>query len=209
LSSSNKIINSLFGSFKSWFDSIFSKKASLPLKPIPWDISKSLERIKHEKTSFANYKTNKNYKLWQVFTKVYFVIKSLPKDLVEDGLVRLDEELSEASEMCTIGHLNRLINVLSGFNLFNLTDTETYKDEIYTKMLKLVQEGIEKEKDASQKEMYETYIGDKQYIPEFKHFIEKHIDQWTREIHQQYTKLNPEDGRKMIFESLTRIGIYE
>ena len=88
-------------------------------------INKTLLRIKIEDTKFLVYKTNKVYSLSQIFTKVYFMIKSLPKDLVEEGFIRLDQELEEAHEMCAVGHLNRLINVLSGFDILKTTNKMT------------------------------------------------------------------------------------
>ncbi len=168
-----------------------------------------LSRIRTEKTTFAEYKTHKKYTLAQVFTKVYFIVKSLPADLINDGLTRLDEELEEAAGMCGVGHLNRLINVLSGFDVIKIRSKEECQAEIYNKMLRLVQASIENEKDEKQKDIYETYIGDKEHIAEFKPLIDANIGAWCKDIYSDYSKvLKLPETKRMIYDALIKIGIY-
>jgi hypothetical protein len=197
-----------FSSLLSRFFSFFTRTPK-PTRRNVTKINKVLSHIRTDKTTFTAYKTNKRYTLDQVFTKVYFIVKSLPADLISDGLTRLDEELEEATGMCGVGHLNRLINVLSGFDVIKIRSKEECKAEIYNKMLRLVQAGMENEKDEKQKDIYETYIGAKEHVAEFKPLIDANIDGWCKDVHRDYsTVLKLPETKRMIYDALIKIGIY-
>ena len=46
------------------------------------------------------------------------------------------------------------------------------------------------------KELYETYIGDKQYISEFKPLIDENINRWSAEIQQPIYRYPPNQGHQ-------------
>jgi len=63
------------------------------------------------------------------------------------------DELTDMSNMCSIGHMNRLINVLSGFPQFHpksFLDLETNKKEMCESMLHKIQVSIEQEPEEKQ-----------------------------------------------------------
>jgi hypothetical protein len=79
------------------------------------------------------------YSLVGIFTKMWFMIQnSESKSLLENRLV---EELVDMSDTCGSGHVNRLVNVMSGFGFtMNIGFKNQIKNNLFARLTKMIQE---------------------------------------------------------------------
>jgi hypothetical protein len=105
-------------------------------------ITESINRIKNDTTKFKD-----NITMCEVYDKTLSIIfKSKHK---EELIKRLAEELVDMNQLCSTGHLSRLINVLQGFeNQFKITIDP--KDEIYANISTYITNEIQKSADADE-----------------------------------------------------------
>jgi hypothetical protein len=108
----------------------------------------------------------------------------------------LDQELTEMAGMCSIGHLNRLCNVLNGFITLEVVSEE----EVYRDVLRKVQSALEKDKDF---EEIAEFIGDPEHVEDFRPFLEKYQSLWVEELSKEYNT----DCKELVKASLRKIGI--
>ncbi len=161
------------------------------------DITRALNRITIDTTSFLVYGRSITVKLFQVFCKVYSIIKAeQKKDIQQEMLARLDQELTEMAGQCSVGHINRLVNVLNGFISLNVVS----EDAIYRDVLFRVQNALEKDKEFK---TIAEFIGDPEHKDDFKPFVQKYESLWSQQLSKEYNT----DCSKMVTSSLQKIGI--
>lgn len=107
-------------------------------------IRESIERIQNDKAKFKD-----NITLSQVFRKINGIITESSRHK-DELLIRLAQELVDMHQLCSTGHLSRLINVLQGFedipSEFRIEINP--KDEIYATISTYITSEIQKSDDA-------------------------------------------------------------
>lgn len=107
---------------------------------------KSLNRISIDTATFSKYELTSA----EIFIYVWRLIKKHPDIEKEELKKRLLDELIEASDTCSSGHANRLINVLSGYD-FELKIS--WDDQLKSNITGRMQSRIEKMKDKDLQEL--------------------------------------------------------
>lgn len=96
------------------FDTI---KTDIKQKTKSKNVSFALNRIYIDKSLYSKY----NYTLLNILLKIYnYIANHQNKQIKQQLYQRLIEELEEMSDTCSSGFASRLVNVLSGFDDFNL-----------------------------------------------------------------------------------------
>ncbi|ABF82091.1 hypothetical protein MIV061R [Invertebrate iridescent virus 3] len=75
-----------------------------------------------------------NLTLGEVLAQIYLTIDGQPEAVRDQLMVRLGQELRDAYDTCSKGYVTRLVNVVSGFNLYgesSLGICTSIEDEIY------------------------------------------------------------------------------
>jgi len=193
------------------------KITHIPNSSFTREMQNSIRTITVSTFQFSVYSLNKEYTLRDVFCKImYMIVYCLPPDLVADGKKRMFDELTEMAGMCAVGHMNRLVNVLSGFPQFHpksFLDMQTIQKEIYESLLHQIQVYIEQEPEDKQ-ELYMECLGNKERIHELKEFVAKHKPGWLQHYIQEYkisinTPITPDMIVDALNKSMIKAGLLE
>ena len=192
-----------------WFDKLknfFHKTTkAISSKPqITSAIRNALYRIQTDKTPCALISNEVH--LSHIFEKiVYFILYKVPKELQNDVWLRVDQELTEMNGMCFVGHLNRLLNALSGFDPFGTVQNESMiEKEVYDYLMFIVNKNIESEPEELRDELVNGF-GDPDKLRLFETFIEKHYDEWFTSINKKYNNVSSSILYKSIDKALIKM----
>jgi len=159
----------------------------------------SLKNLELIRTSFLRFTLDRglytNFQSIQtLFTKIWNIIKT--HQYRETLTERLLEELIDMSGSCTSGHISRIVNVLSGFEingkLINLSID--YKDEMTSNMIaKLNKKICEIEDEEYKYNISEEMMWTSNYESRihFNKFFREHVMEIRNELYDEYVvKLN-------------------
>jgi hypothetical protein len=121
------------------------------------NVKGSLNRIfNYNFIKFSKHKLT----LKEIFENVWLIIDSCDNELKHQLMIRLEEELSDMYDTCSMGYVTRLINIFSGFDIndySNLGIKISYEDEIYaifsSKINKIISDAPESIKDILLEEL--------------------------------------------------------
>lgn len=163
-------------------------------------VNSSLLRIELDQTIYDGGQT-----LSSIFIKIYSIIQTHPEK--EELNKRLVEELVDMADTCSSGHLSRLVNILSGYEI----DGKVYsveigfKDQIKSNLIARLSYRIKEDKFYHKCEICDTisnynYENNKKPVRCSKHKLENMID------YHYIPEDNIETIREKILEDLSTSG---
>jgi hypothetical protein len=172
-------------------------------------IKNAITRFILDNTLYSSF----NISLLQLLIKSYLYIQVHP--FKDELLKRMCEELSEMSDTCTTGHIYRLVNIFSAYDVeMTMPVEEEIKSCVFARLQKAISLKSDEEQDAiyevigssddiknKEKKKIETVIktqGDEEYIDDYL-LINKQEDPeiefnklMGKDIHQLYEELRSE-----------------
>jgi hypothetical protein len=149
------------------------------------NIRSSIERISVDRAIYGTV----NMTLGKIFSKVWSYIKG--HKYFSELLLRLFEELDDASGLCSTGYVSRMLNCLSGIT--DLTLSISYQDQVIANMgarlnNKICEIDDEKYRDCILEEMtYPSYMYLKR--PNFLNFFRNNILKIREELYEEFKGL--------------------
>lgn len=149
------------------------------------NIRSSIERISVDRAIYGTV----NMTLGKIFSKVWTYIKG--HKYFSELLLRLFEELDDASGLCSTGYVSRMLNCLSGIT--DLTLSISYQDQVIANMgarlnNKICEIDDEKYRDCILEEMtYPSYMYLKR--PNFLNFFRNNILKIREELYEEFKGL--------------------
>lgn len=113
--------------------------------------------------------------------------------------IRLKEEIKDMEHMCTTGHLNRLINVLSGYD-----DNFSIKISIKNELKAILSNYITKE--MTKPEVDENIVAgtyDVEYRPLYITFLEKILNSRILSLYEEYNNKIKDEELKDVLKTIT------
>jgi len=149
-------------------------------------INSSIKRFILDNTLYSEY----NVSLLNLLARSYLYI--LSKDEKEELMIRLCEELVDMSETCTTGHIYRLVNIFSGYDIeMRMPVEEEVKGCVFARLTKM----IENKDEDLQLEIWDTIGEDPESEEKFYQLLGKEIAELYDELKTEYVEQNivPED----------------
>ena len=149
-------------------------------------INHSIKRFILDNTLYSEY----NVSLLNLLARSYLYI--LTKEEKDELMIRLCEELVDMSETCTTGHIYRLVNIFSGYDIeMRMPVEEEVKGCVFARLTKM----IENKEEDLQLEIWDTIGEDPASEERFYQLLGKEIAELCDELKMEYVEQNivPED----------------
>lgn len=159
-------------------------------------VESSVKRFILDNTLYSKYSLS----LIQLLIRSYYYIDT--HDSRDELVKRLCEELNEMADTCTTGHIYRLVNVFSGYEL---TMKMPVEDEVQSCVFARLQKCIEQKSDEEQDEIYSN-IGD-EFV--FYRHLSKEVSTIVTELRKEYVEQQIIDEQQLDIYVRKAISLFQ
>lgn len=155
---------------------------------------KDIERIKDSLKRIANDNAlYSNITIEHILERIWYYLSKLNESDRQPLYIRLIEELTEMDDTCSSGHMYRLINILSGFNGYEIKIS--FNDQIIANMNGRLLAKLNKVEPPELRQKLILDLAERDFNkPEFNKFIRNTVPSIIQELHSEFVpKYTSED----------------